>query len=423
MKRILFSVFLLASITILMAQPQPNYDESKVPVYQLPGVLINQQGKAVNTVSEWEQQLRPATLNLFATEMFGRIPADLHMTDFRIVEEGTDTPYTNARRRQIELILEKGNQRLTVGLLIYTPISESPAPLFLGYNFYGNHTVTDDPKVFISNSWANNNEAFGVFDNRLSEQSRGVRTNRWAIAEILEAGYGIGVMFYGDVDPDYNDFGNGVHPFSYNDVQQSPAPDEWGALAAWAWGLSRAMDFLETDNYVDATRVAVMGHSRLGKAALWAGAIDERFAMVISNNSGCGGAALSRRKYGETVERINTAFPHWFAGNFKKYNNKEELLPFDQHQLIALMAPRPIYIASAVNDRWADPKGEYLSGVYATPVYSLYGYEGLPSLEMPAVQVPVMHRIGYHIREGGHDVTPYDWQQFIQFARLHFDGR
>ncbi len=420
MKRLLIFLFLQVAIGPLLAQQDPNYDETRIPAYQLPELLLNPQGQIVNSVSEWEQQLRPATLGYFTDEIFGRIPDELRMTEHKVLEESTVTPYPNSRRRQVQLLLEKGDQHLSVGLLIYTPIREAAVPLFLGYNFYGNHTVTNDPLVLISESWANNNEAFGVFNNRLTEQSRGVRTSRWAIADILAAGYGIAIMFYGDVDPDYNDFGNGVHPFLYGDGQQQPAPNEWGSIAAWAWGLSRAMDYLETDKDVDASRVAVMGHSRLGKAALWAGAVDERFAMVISNNSGCGGAALSRRKYGETVERINTAFPHWFAGNFKKYNGKEELLPVDQHQLIALIAPRPVYIASAVNDRWADPRGEYLSGFHATPVYELYGFQGLASPDLPEVQIPVMKRIGYHIREGGHDVTSYDWQQFIRFAQLHF---
>lgn len=420
MKRLLITLGLVITASLLSAQTEPNYDERQVPVFQLPLFLNPATGKPVTSAQEWERQVRPQTLKIFAEEVYGRVPEDLPMTTFQLLEESTQTPYPNARRRQIAMVLRKDNRQLSVDLLIYTPVAEKPVPVFLGYNFYGNHTVTSDPEVFISPSWAGNNATFNVFNNRLTAESRGVRVNRWAISDILAAGYGVALMYYGDVDPDFDDFSNGVHPFLYRNGQERPAADEWGAIGAWAWGLSRALDYLETDEYVDASRVAVMGHSRLGKAALWAGAADERFAMVISNNSGCGGAALSRRKYGETVERINTAFPHWFAGNFKKYNGKEELLPVDQHQLIALMAPRPVYIASAVNDRWADPKGEYLSGFHATPVYELYGYRGLYSPEMPEIEVPVMNRIGYHIREGGHDVTHYDWLHFIQFAMLHF---
>ncbi len=284
-----------------------------------------------------------------------------------------------------------------MSILMYLPKNtKSPSPLFLGLNFGGNNRV--DPAI----------------TGRISPG--------WPVDLLIENGYGLGTICYHDIDPDFDDgFQNGVHSLFYEENKQKPTTDEWGSIAAWAWGVSRAMDYLEQDIDVDEKKVAVIGHSRLGKAALWAAASDERFAVAVSNNSGCGGAALSRRKFGETVKIINTSFPHWFCKNFKVYNDNEDNLPVDQHQLISLIAPRPVYIGSATEDLWADPKGEFLSGVHANPVYALWGLVGLPVEKMPAPDTPLLSgHIGYHIRTGEHDILRYDWEQYIRFTDRHF---
>ena len=399
-------------------QWEPNYDESRVPAYELPDPLVCMDGSPVSTAADWERVRRPEILGLFQEYVYGRVPDGEFAQSSEILSQQENALEGQAYRREIKISVSRNDRKVSFNLLVYLPAGASgPVPVFMGYNFHGNHTINPDTGIMVTTSWVRNQEEFHITNNRATDRSRGVAASRWPVEMILDRGYGLATMYYGDVDPDFDDgFQNGVHPLFYGPGQNRPAKDEWGSIAAWAWGLSRAMDYLVTWEEVDPLRVIVIGHSRLGKTSLWAGASDERFAMVVSNNSGCGGAALSRREFGETVARINTSFPHWFCRNFHDFNDRVNDLPVDQHMLIALIAPRPVYIASAEEDLWADPRGEYLSGFHAAAVYNLYAPTRLEA-EPPGVNSPVNDtRIGYHIRSGGHDVTDYDWRQYLDFA-------
>ena len=412
--------FLLLGITFSFAlqaqQPfVPNYDESKVPAYQLPDPLRNADGTLVSDKAGWVER-RAELYTLLANEEFGNIPQWKGTLTFK--EVSTRKIFDNkALRREVQLTLSDNGKSILFNLLIFQPVSSKPVPFFLGYNFDGNYTIVSDKDISLPVGWVANDKKFGIADNRAVEAARGSDVSSWPVQEIVARGYGVVTLYYGDCDPDFDDgFQNGVHAL-YPEPRNNQS---WGSIAAWAWGLSRVIDYIQLDHAFSSSQIIVIGHSRLGKAALWAGAADEWIAMVVSNNSGCGGAALSKRAYGETVGRINRAFPHWFCDNFKRYSENEVSLPFDQHELLALIAPRPLYVASAEEDRWADPKGEFLSCVAASPVYRILGLPGLPVTEMPLLNHPVMGTIGYHIRPGGHSITLYDWMRYIDFANIHF---
>ena len=401
----------------------PNYDEAKVPGYTLPNPLVLEDGTPVRDAATWRAKRRPELLELFAREVYGRTPAgrpaQMHWAVTNVDRAALGG---KAVRKEITIWFTEKKDGPKAHLLIYQPPgapgAHAPWPTFIGYNYYGNQCVNADPGIAMSTAWMRTNADFKIVDNRATEGTRGAHASRWNVETVVARGYATATMYYGDLCEDRNEglSSNVAALFGTHPVEERKG-DEWGAIGIWAWGLSRALDYLESDPEIDAKRVAVHGHSRLGKTALWAGAQDERFALVISNDSGCGGAALSRRKFGETIQVINRGFPYWFAKNFRAYNEREEARPVDQHELIALMAPRPVHVASAQDDRWADPKGEFLSAKHAEPVYALFGRKGLGVADWPAVNQPVIgDGLAYHVRTGRHDITAYDWAQYLDHA-------
>jgi hypothetical protein len=397
MKKIL--LFSLVTLSLrLSAQEVFNYDESKVGNLPLPALLT----PGVKNAADWERSRRPEILQLFTTHMYGVFPGKPSHTHTQVQLVDSNALGGKAISKQIRLFLAAGDQAPFMDILLFLPKeSKKPVPVFIGCNFLGNHTVSPETNILVKKV------AHPV--------ALGFQERRWEVARLIEKGYALATYHYGDLEADSTDgWKTGIRTTLQQDLKT--APDAWAALGVWGWGLSRLLDYLETEKAVNAKRVIATGHSRLGKAALWAVANDPRFAAVISNNSGEGGAALSTRWYGETIERINTRFPYWFTDAYKQYNKKPETLPFDQHMLLALIAPRPLYVASATEDLWTDPKGEFLAAQAAGPVYALFKYEGVGVTEMPAPDHPVGKRVRYHVRTGKHDILWYDWEQYIKFA-------
>lgn len=414
-------VCLVASAANLRLAAQTNYDESAVAPFELPQVLTTFGGKVITTKNDWETARRPEILEAFSREVFGRTPVDERPVRYEVVSEDRNAMEGTAVRKEVRACFSDSDQHC-VTILMMLPKHARAVPVFVGLNFEGNHTIVDDPGIQLNEKWMRRTDIRGVVDHRATDASRGTLYNRWQVKMLLERGYGLVTVYQGDFELDRKERSgrDGIrHLFPV-----TGSDDEWGSLALWSWGLSRVMDYLQTDRLVDARKVALVGHSRLGKAALWAAAQDTRFALVVSNNSGEGGASISRRNYGETIADLNRAVPYWFCPNYKKYNHDPSALPVDAHLLIALMAPRPVYVASATEDQWADPKGEYLAAYYAAPAYGLYGLGGLESKEPPLPDTPVGGGVlGYHLRTGEHDVTAYDWLQYLDFADKHFKYR
>jgi hypothetical protein len=253
--------------------------------------------------------------------------------------------------------------------------------------------------------------------------SEGRRFGSLNVEKFISEGIGVATIYYGDIEPDFAEgVKYGIRGHFLKAGQTYPAPDEWGAISAWAWGLSFVMDYLETDKQVDAKKVALFGVSRLGKTVLWTGASDERFGMVIASCSGEGGAAISRRQYGETIKHMiaPTRYFYQFAGNRAKYGDDPTTCPIDAHMLVSLIAPRPLLLQTGDTDYWSDPKGEFAAAVAAEPVYQLFGKKGLETTEWPVAGTPILNDLGYYIHSGGHGSLPADFDIYLAFIKKHF---
>lgn len=371
-----------------------NTPDAALAARNLPDALTLRSGQKVTTPAQWDLR-RAEILDLFRTHVYGRAPLG-RPDDLRFRVEKTDPQAMegHATLKQVAIEFSGPGSAGRINLVLFIPNrAPRPAPAFL----------------FICNRGATH-----------IDPTRRNQSEFWPAEAIVARGYAAAAFLNSDLDPDSDDdFKNGVHGLfdPSRRAGEARAGDAWGTISAWAWGASRVLDYLASDAGIDASRVAVVGHSRGGKTALWAGAQDERFALVVSNNSGSTGAALSRGKSGENVARINRNFPHWFAQNYHFYGDKETELPVDQHLLIALMAPRPVYIASAKDDKWADPASEFLASVAASPVYALLGKKGLRATSIPEVGTALHDGfIGYHMRSGEHGLGLFDWTQFMDFA-------
>ena len=378
---------------------------------ELPDPLTMFGGERVETPKQWLKKRRPELSALFQHYMYGTMPPAPWKPRFTV--ERVDRNYFDGKAtfKEVSINLTR-KENPAIHLLVITPNKRSkPAPVFLGLNFYGNYMVVEDPLVAPPAGWLPSG-APGSTNNHATEAGRGKQVDVWAVEQTIDRGYAFATFYNGDVEPDRPNAPEGIRA-------QLPGYD-WGAIAAWAWGLQHAVDYLVTDGALDPQRIAVVGHSRNGKAALVAGAFDERIALVIPLQAGCGGTAPSRGKIGESVKQINDRFPHWFNSQFKKFNEQPERLPFDQHSLIALCAPRPVLLSNAVEDTWANPAGQFEMLQAADPVYRLLGTDGLGAQQAPQTGKLLDSTLGYYIRPGKHSMTKEDWKIFLDFADKHF---
>lgn len=412
--KIAIVLFSLTFWNILALAQQPfvaNMDENKVGNFTLPNPLQKPDGSIIKNKKDWEKH-RGYWLAQFQQTMYGKMPNKKLKQSSQLVSR---TEILGGKAIQyIWTITFEGKH--SVSVLGVLPNKSAKVPVFLGLNFCGNQTTSTDNRIPIFEKYVVCNEASQFKNNLGQAESRGAQASRWQFEKLIDAGYGSITVACGDFEEDLpTGYQNGIRTTLAD--QLGLKAEEWSGIGAWAWGLICMVDFLETIPQVDAKKIILHGHSRLGKAALWAAANDQRFAAIISNESGEGGAALTRRNYGENLWRITNSFPHWFLDSYKNYAYKENALPFDQHILLSLLAPRPLYVASAMGDQWSDPRGEFLGAQQTEAVYQLYRKPGLGTVAFPGLNTPVGKQVRYHIREGKHDMTLYDWEQYINFAR------
>jgi len=391
---------------------------SELPSHaELPDPLVFLNGDRVKSPDEWVAKRRAELKALFQHYMYGYLPPPPAKIEFAV--ERIDPAFFGGKATKKEVVIRLGPQDAPrIHLLVIIPKHrEGPAPAFLGLSFCGNHTVVADPSIAIPAGWMYGH-CPGCKDGRATEAGRGGQTQVWNVERTIDRGYAFATFYNGDVDPDRPDFDDGIHPF-YRKPGERPGPHDWGTIAAWAWGIHRAVDYLVTDPGIDGKRIAAVGHSRNGKTVLLAAALDERIAMAIPHQAGCGGTAPSRGKIGESVEQINKAFPHWFNDTFPLFDDAVDRLPFDQHALVALVAPRPVLFTNAIEDQWANPSGQFEVLKAADPVYRFLGVEGLATSTMPEPGKLVGSRLGYFIRPGKHSMTEEDWKVFLDFADRH----